>query len=182
MCDRDDCPRKGQKASAHLRWAGLPEIADHPYFTKELDMMPDGYHAKPMRIWVLKPEPKHKEIAPTASEEQIQGRIADLKEQWKALSADFRPDPLDFAAYETRWEIWEELYRLTLTAPNAAERTKAASVLLDFSKSRPKQQYEAVVTNVSESDNRSLLRKALELNGLDPEMVKVITKAAKSAQ
>ena len=162
MCYHQDCPNKDNPRAKTFLYVS-EEIKSNPLFTRELDMAPDGWHAKPMRLWAKKPQKKRAE--PSASMEDLRAERDRLMEAWSKLPEP-RPDPMDFAAYHTRWDQWFELRVMSKRAPLYGDRIKANSTLLDFAKTRPKQQFELLGDDLSKASDHELLRKALEANGL----------------
>jgi len=170
MCNHPDCPTKANPRSKHLKWIGDDFVTSNPDFNPDLDKMPDGWHAKPHRLWAAKPQKKRIEVAVT--EEELEATRDRLMKLWSELPEP-RPDPMDFAAYETRWEQWFELYRISKTAPLYGDRIKANSVLLDFAKSRPKQSFE-IASNQRDVDLDDLLIRILKAKGLGDDEIERI--------
>jgi hypothetical protein len=131
------------------------------------DVMPDLFHAKPMRIWLAK---KHKiRVAPSMTPEEITGRKTELQAEYDSLP-DPKPPLYRWLAMKTEGERFWRSYITVMTAPMLGEQTKANALISEYGTARPKQEIELTGSDLSKEDNLALLRKVLELNGIDPNM------------
>lgn len=159
MCKRADCPfpDKAQK----LRH--FSEVEDNPQFNIELDLMPDKFHAKPYRLWAAKPQKRR--IEPSISQDELYSKREALDAEYAALP-DPKPDYMDWASFRTRHDQFWEAYKILRTSPYPTERVKALTFLAEFTKSKPKQEFEVATRDLKGLDNVKLLEEVLELNGL----------------
>lgn len=161
MCKRADCPNlaKGQDyANKNSKLRHWEEVKDDPHFNKALDMMPDGFHAKPYRLWAAKPQKRR--LEPSVDEGQIADKREEIRRKWEAIPEP-RPSLFDFAAQESQLDAWQELYQISRTALFASDRIKACATLLEHGKSKPKQQIE--LTKDESVDVDELWRRMLQL-------------------
>lgn len=159
MCKRADCPTP--EKSRFVR--SIDEVKDNPMYTPGTDDFPDGFHAKPMRLWIKKPQKKR--ALPSLSEDEISRKRLALDEEYAALPEP-KPDYMDWASYKTRHDQFWQAYTILTTSPYLAERVKALSFLAEFTKTKPKQQFEVANIDLKNLDNVRLLEEVLELNGL----------------
>lgn len=163
MCQRPDCPTKENPRSRYLKY--WEDVAKNPMFTKGLDMMPDGYHAKPQRLWATKPQLRHMEAS--LDDMQLQHKRKKMRRQYMKLPEP-RPDYYAWLVQMTDEERFWDTFALTKNAEYPSDRIKAGGQLQDM-KVKPKVQLElSDGGKLSGTDNLDLLRKVLELNGLEP--------------
>jgi len=138
-------------------------------------MMPDGFHAKPMRLWRNR---QHKiRVSATMGAEQIAARRQELQAEYDAL-----PDPKQplfrWLAMRTEGERFWSLYGTLMSAPMYGDQVKANALISEYGTARPKQELEITGSDLSKEDNLGLLRKVLELNKIDPKMAEALLQMA----
>lgn len=164
MCQRPDCPTKDNPRSRRLKhWE---YHGTNPLFNKETDMMPDGFHAKPYRLWKAKPSLRR--LKHLMSSGEISELMTETEREYASLPSP-KPDYMEFAALKTRRNLFESLFIISQCASFPRERNQAAGILLEYTKSKPKQELVLFEKDSSGFDNRELLAKVLQLNGLDPD-------------
>ncbi len=142
-----------QPRSKHLRhWT---EVKDHERFNKELDMMPDGIHAKIYKFWDFNKKNKNRSfILPAgretgcsaverASETDVEREEQErkLKDEWEALP-DPKPDFFEWGCDKSKPQVLLMLRDTAMNGRRMSDRIKAADVLLKHGKVPPKQTLE----------------------------------------
>lgn len=163
MCKRPDCPTPERSRFV----ISIEEAKENPMYTPGMDDLPDGFHAKPIRLWVKKPQKRR--IEPSISQDELYSKRETLDAEYAALP-DPKPDYMDWASYKTRHDQFWEAYKILRTSPYPAERVKALTFLAEFTKSKPKQEFEVATRDLKGLDNQKLLEDVLELNGLPREL------------
>ena len=132
MCKKCVNPR-----SQHLKSLDDPFIVGNPHFTAETDTMPDKIHAKPRHMWqeVYKKRSRAVDVKILSAK-----RYSDeLEAEYKALPEP-KPDYLEWASSQMRPAIFRELLTRALSGKGDMARIRAISTILEFTKSKPKQE------------------------------------------
>ena len=112
------------------------------------DILPDGIHLKPRRIWRNRRGKSH--YTPTLwTEENLRARQQKRWEEYDALPSP-RPDYMEWAAQQSRREQFEQLEMVAFTSKKSSYKLKALATILEFSKRKPKQELD--VTNRQEQE------------------------------
>ena len=159
MCYDPKCPTPNEPKSKTF----LPpsaEIKANPLFNPELDMAPDGWHIKPMRLWAAKKQKRR------MTEEVTDAAISELRNQrrteYQALPEP-KPNYFDWLAMVDEEERFWDAYKIRKNASFAGERLKAIVSVNEASKAKPKQTIE--VTKEEGVNIDLLLEKILRAKG-----------------
>lgn len=173
MCTRPDCPT----GAKHLKCAEdlNKELASRglPPLDPKKDIMPDGFHAKvaKFRSWPSKTAAKLS-IAKRSllNRKEANALCSKLEGEHQNLS-DPRPDPMEWGSFKTRWYQFRKLFLISQTAVKNADQLKAASILLEYTKSKPKQELEVTSKDTDDfSDVRLLTDLAIQM-GIKPKEI-----------
>ena len=125
--------------------------------------MPDGFHAKPMRLWALKKQKKR--LEPSSTPEQMGIEREDLRKAYFDLPEP-RPDYFQWLVLMTDEERFWRLEELSRNAPLPGDRIKASSMLQEYGKAKPKQQIELSNAKAEDTEIAAVLRKIVAIKGL----------------
>jgi hypothetical protein len=170
MCDRPDCPTKDRPGSKYLKWNKDPFVTDNPLFNPELDQMPDGYHAKPQRLWAAKPQKKR--LEPQITEDQLDQIKKRRREEYLSMPEP-RPNYHDWLALMDEEDRFWDAFWIRKTASFPSDRLKAISQINETSKAKPKQSIE-LTSRTEKVDIDELLVKILRIKGRTEEEIQSI--------
>ena len=130
-------PFKLSKKTTSLLSRNDPFIVGNPHFTPETDMMPDGVHAKPRHMWVecFEQRAKNKDRMALGSKRRCEALEAEY-----AKLPDPKPEYLEWASAKMRPELFRALFKTATTSSKGATAVRAIATLLEFTKSKPKQE------------------------------------------
>lgn len=144
-----------------------PFLKDNAQFTRELDSMPDGIHAKPRKYWAqVHLQSNRLKIHKTAKAAQ---HCAELRDRYASLPEP-KPEYLVWASEQSRPQLFDELFRQATRADNPMARVKAISTILEFTKSKPKTELEVIQKDFS-GELPDLFRQLAQLAGVPPEAI-----------
>lgn len=172
MCDREDCPVKDNPRSKYLRWAGEDVIKGDPRFTPEMDMMPDGFHAKPIRLWALRRPKSYTD--PRTNEPDFNALREKRRQEYMGLPEP-RPNYYDWLALMDEEDRFWDAYWIRKTARYPSDRLKAISQVNDASKAKPKQSLE-ILANAKDVDIDDLLVRLLKAKGMSDEAIEKVVR------
>ena len=102
------------------------------------DILPDGIHLKPPRIWRNRRNKRH--YTPTVFDEETLRKVQ--AKRWKEYLElpEPRPDYMEYAAQQSRRAQFEQLETVAFTSKKSSYKLKAIATILEFSKRKPKQE------------------------------------------
>lgn len=159
------CKKCSNPKSAHLKALDDPFIVDNPHFTAEVDTMPDGIHAKPRHMW--KKVYENRSVAWDYANRRTAELAEDIKAEYDRLPEP-KPNYLEWAAKRGEPHLFEELLRQALTGKSDMTRVRAIGTLLEFTKSKPKQELE-LTRGVGTGEIPELFRQLSQLAGIPIE-------------
>jgi hypothetical protein len=158
------------KKTKHLLSLNDSFIVGNPHFTPELDTMPDGVHAKTRFKW--KKVYTNLETLKHYNTKKGQNHCEKLKAEYDAIPEP-KPEYLEWASERSRPQLFEELYRQAVSAKQGIARIKAISTILEFTKSKPKQELEVSRADFS-GELPDLFRQLAQLGGIPSEAVEAL--------
>lgn len=173
------CEICGNPKSKHLRhWT---EVKDHERFNKEVDMMPDGIHAKLYKFWDYNksnlnrntsPEQGGDLVRPSESREKRDSAKAELMEKWLTLPEP-RPDYFEWGCREYQAEVLESLRDLAINGRKVGDRIKASDTMLKHGKTPPKHTIKLEGKD-EDIDVDEIFKKICEMKGIPEQKIKEI--------
>lgn len=163
MCKRPDCPNPGR--ANHL--IHKDEAAQNPIFTPELDMMPDGFHAKPLRLWAAKKQKLR--VEPTIKKPDLDELREQRRKQYAEIP-DPKPNYFDWLALMDEEDRFWDAYWIRKTAMYPSDRLKAIAHVNESAKSKPKQSLE-ILGGAKDVDLDDLLARILRAKGVPEEQI-----------
>lgn len=164
------CKICGEPRSKHLRhWT---EVKEHDRFNKEVDMMPDGIHAKLYKFWDYNKSNLNVSlknpystvatvVRPFQTREERDSSKAELMAKWLELPEP-RPDYFEWGCREYQAEVLESLRDTAINGRKIGDRIKASDIMLKHGKTPPKQTLKLEGKD-AEVDVEDLFKKLLEV-------------------
>lgn len=145
-------------------------LATNALFDPDTDSMPDGVHAKPLRMWFKVVTNRRAERM--MNDVKAERHARKLLNQYRQLKIDPKPEFFEWAASQlkTRFMLFESMLRTAVAGKTHTDQTKASSGMLEYSKVKPKQTIE-VSQAIPQGELADLFRQFSQLATIPPEAV-----------